>query len=541
MRQFSACVFLSMIGCSTEVKGTTDTAFTDSDIPTDPTPDTDTTDTETTDTGSPVDTGPTDTGGTTVADYDLDNDGFDDVAFGGTDCDDSDATIHPGAPDVPYDGIDHACDGLEDDLDGDGFLLVDDCNDLDATIFPGAPDIPYDGIDHACDGLEDDLDGDGFDLVDDCDDLDADFHPGAPDLPYDGIDHACDGLEDDLDGDGFLLVDDCNDVDATVFPGAPDVPYDGIDHACDGLEDDLDGDGFLLVDDCDDLDADVFPGAPDVPYDGIDFACDGLEDDLDGDGYDLVDDCDDLNPAVNPGVFDVPYDGVDADCSGNDDFDADADGHVSDAFGGDDCDDGDASVNPDATEVLDDGIDQDCSGIDLVGPVKVLADLTTGNMVITEIMHDSLAVVDLDGEWFEIWNSTVDSYNLNGLKLQGASPAEAFTVDIDLLVEPGGFVLFARHSDPLENGLMNGVDFEYDRAIEFSTSDQLSITKGFGFIDLVTIGPAGITSPAGQAVSLDPDHFSSVDNGVKENWCPAVDVYGAGDMGTPGQMNPECP
>ena len=535
------CVLLALGACTTVPKSETDSGLDTDSIPTDPTneiPPTETgfppTDSETGDTG---DTAPP----TYSIDRDLDNDGYDGVAFGGTDCNDLDASIHPGAPDVPYDGIDHACDGLEDDLDGDGFLVVDDCNDLDASVYPGAPDVPYDGIDHACDGLEDDLDGDGFLLVDDCNDLDASVYPGAPDIPYDGIDHACDGLEDDLDGDGFLLVDDCNDLDASVYPGAPDVPYDGIDHACDGLEDDLDGDGFGIADDCNDLDASIYPGAPDVPYDGIDHACDGLEDDLDGDGFLLVDDCDDLDFDVYPGAFDAWYDGVDADCAGNDDFDADFDGYVSDLFGGNDCDDTDASVNPDATEVLDDGIDQDCSGIDLAGPVKVVADLPVGGMVITEIMHDTLVVVDADGEWFEIWNSTPDTYNLNGIKIQGASPAEAFTVVGDLLVESGGFVLFARHADPLGNGGVNGVDYEYERAIEFVATDQLSVTKGFGFIDIVTIGPAGITSPAGQSVSLDPDHFSSVDNGLKANWCPGVDVFGDGDKGTPGQMNPQCP
>ncbi len=58
------------------------------------------------------------------------------------------------------DGIDNDGDGLVDedfDLDGDGYLdadaceLGDDCNDQDATIHPGAGD-PVDGIDNDCDG-----------------------------------------------------------------------------------------------------------------------------------------------------------------------------------------------------------------------------------------------------------------------------------------------------------------------------------------------------------------------------------------------------
>ena len=143
---------------------------------------------------------------------DQDEDGFYDASCGGDDCDDFRAAIFPGADEV-CDGFDDDCDGVllegEGDPDGDGFLECDedpathDCDDGDADSHPGASEVPYDGVDQDCDG-EDvvDVDGDGVDGPDeDCDDEDPAVFPGADEVCDDSVDNDCDGWIDGGDAE----------------------------------------------------------------------------------------------------------------------------------------------------------------------------------------------------------------------------------------------------------------------------------------------------------------------------------------------------
>ena len=250
----------------------------------------------------------------------------------GSDCDDFNPEVNPGASEV-CNQLDDNCDGLVDaedpsidsklltawypDNDFDGYgdedaepvmdcsapagMVADDsdCNDADPNINPDGAEI--------CNGLDDDCDR--F-----ADDADPSVDPaGFTDWYTDG---DGDGYGDGTVGPAATTCDapkgtvadssDCDDLLSEVNPGAPEI-CSGLDDDCDGLVDnddpsldlstqldwypDADGDGYGVdrgfhitacegpagsgpaAGDCDDADPDIHPGAAEQ--------CNGIDDDCD--------------------------------------------------------------------------------------------------------------------------------------------------------------------------------------------------------------------------------------------------------------------
>ncbi len=89
---------------------------------------------------------------------DADGDGEDTLEAGGADCDDGDATIHPGADDPCGDDVDADCDPSgDDDCDADGATTDVDCDDADPAAYPGATETGPDDRDEDCDGRVDEV------------------------------------------------------------------------------------------------------------------------------------------------------------------------------------------------------------------------------------------------------------------------------------------------------------------------------------------------------------------------------------------------
>ncbi|NOY24344.1 MAG: sialidase, partial [Oligoflexia bacterium] len=116
-----------------------------------------------------------------------------------------------------------------------------DCNDDDAEVYPGAVEV--------CNEIDDDCDGDVDEDVTDTYLADADGDGfGDADAWVD----ACEAPEGYVADPGDDTLIDCDDTTDAVWPGAPEV-CDELDNDCDGEVDegvttiyyaDLDGDGY---------------------------------------------------------------------------------------------------------------------------------------------------------------------------------------------------------------------------------------------------------------------------------------------------------
>ncbi|MEC7983936.1 MAG: MopE-related protein, partial [Myxococcota bacterium] len=336
------------------------------------------------------------------------------------DCDDSNATINPSAPEN-CNGIDDNCNGQIDD---DPVSLGSWYKDVDEDGF-GDPDT----VEESCEQP------DGYVLLDtDCDDSDPDINPDALEI-CDGVDNDCDEDIDDEDtslsgsltewfrdgdGDGFGDANnrsqscevpngytedssDCDDQNPQINPDAEEI-CDGIDNNCDS---NIDADATDAVEWFADQDGDGFAGG------NTTLSCTQPPN-----HYLSEEDCDDSNPATNPDALEI-CDGEDNDCNGQIDDnatnlttfyrDVDRDGYGDltspvDACAsengfvenGEDCNDQNANVNPDGLEVCD-SQDNDCDG--LVDDDDPDVDEST----------QGLYGLDLDGDGYGDANDTIRS------------------------------------------------------------------------------------------------------------------------------------
>lgn len=160
--------------------------------------------------------------------------------------------------------------------------------------------------------------------------------------------------------------------------------------------------------------------------------------------------------------------------------------------------------------------------------------VSSGDIVITEIMQNPDAVDDSLGEWFEIYNAAAIAIDLNGWTIG----TENHVIDNGgpLVIAAGQYLVFGINSDTPTNGGVT-VDYEYSSVTLANGSDTLTLSDpSASEIDRVEWdNGASFPDPDGASMAL---ASPALDNNVGSNWFTSSTAYGDGDLGSPGAANP---
>jgi hypothetical protein len=165
-----------------------------------------------------------------------------------------------------------------------------------------------------------------------------------------------------------------------------------------------------------------------------------------------------------------------------------------------------------------------------------------GQLVISELMTEPLKAPRANGAWFEA--TALAAFDLNDLTLGRAStstkPEPIATTDC-LTVDDGDHVVFAKTTDPTQNGGLPGSAIAWTFSFSLvegsdSAPGDVEIRAGNTVIDSVT----WTGSLPGASWQLDPSVIGGSADVDANSWCPSYTTYGLGDFGTPGAPNVPC-
>ena len=524
------------------------------------------------------------------------------------DCDDLEASVHPGADEDPCNGVDDDCDGEVDevstgetvtwyaDSDGDGWgdssATVElapacdqldgyvaeggDCDDTDATLFPGADEY-CDGFDNDCDGATDE--DDAVDALAWYEDADSDGYGWF----YDPGTLACTAPTD------FVADNtDCDDGDAALYPGVGSCVWATVSDVQSGVL--VEGDvvtvvgwvmhdplsyGFHLADA-----SGAFNGV--FVYTNSSSVVEGDEVVLFGtvtEYYDLTEisvaapstditvlDSGALLPAAtvvatadlaDPLIAET-YEGVLVTVESVTVEDSD--------LGYDEWSVDDGLLIDDLLYAFEDTLYEGGTFTSITGLLyysyeefKILPryeadfagyteppcgadacvdDLVVGDLVITEIMANPDYCSDSSCEWFELYNASGGSVDLDGLIIvdDGGNTA---TVTGSAVMAAGSWIVLAIGDSSSWGYTGFTPDGYYGSTVALGNSgDQVTISNTLGDLDVAAAYTSG---SAGESLSLDPTALDVTSNDDSAYWCESVStIAGTSDLGTPGAANDSC-
>ncbi|MCP3669094.1 MAG: lamin tail domain-containing protein [Gammaproteobacteria bacterium] len=166
----------------------------------------------------------------------------------------------------------------------------------------------------------------------------------------------------------------------------------------------------------------------------------------------------------------------------------------------------------------------------ITNPLKLsAASISPGDLIISEVMANPAAVSDANGEWFEIYNLTGNSLDLNGITLSD-SGSNLHVVDFagPLTISSHDYLVFGRGGVASANGGY-AADYVYSDFTLSNSSDDIILSAGG--VEIVRLEYASGFAVAGVSRELTGTVGPLLD-GV--DYVLSISPYGDGDIGTPG-------
>jgi hypothetical protein len=185
------------------------------------------------------------------------------------------------------------------------------------------------------------------------------------------------------------------------------------------------------------------------------------------------------------------------------------------------------------------------------GPVEIVdindseheaeGDLKSGDLLITEIMYDPTALADAAGEWFEIYNTTDQTLNLQNLVVE-KNGTDRHIINESITLSPKSYLVLSR----TENAVA-GNYYVYGTGISLNNAGAILSVSNYGTdgtdgttICSVDYGAQDFPSATGASICLNPLSLNTQGETSAASWCVSTSVYSTGDMGTPGVTNDNC-
>jgi hypothetical protein len=165
-----------------------------------------------------------------------------------------------------------------------------------------------------------------------------------------------------------------------------------------------------------------------------------------------------------------------------------------------------------------------------------------GDLLITELMYNPSSLSDTEGEWFEVYNNSDQSINLQTLIL-GRDDANRHTITDPIELLPGNYLVFERTdtATSVSNSYIFGSELLLpNTGAVLSIFNEGTESDPGALIFSVDYGGANFPVGTGTSISLDPNLFNAADAVLGTSWCISTSMYYTGDLGSPGADNDAC-